>query len=105
MLGIAFYLFLQHSSNHIDRVEFKLRLLSRFNRLLGALNQGVSRHFCNVPKALLQIAKSQRAKKWSLLQVNRTFFDHRSLEHEVGSLEAVVSKLIKNWDSWHTSKL
>lgn len=29
--------------------------------------------------------------------VNRTFFDQRSLEHEVGSLEAVVSKLIKNW--------
>ena len=33
-------------------------------------------------------------------EVNRTFFDHRSLEHEVGSLEAVVSKLIKNWDPW-----
>ena len=33
-------------------------------------------------------------------KVNRTYFDHRSLEHEVGSLEAVVSKLIKNWDAW-----
>lgn len=35
-----------------------------------------------------------------MTKVNRTFFDHRSLEHEVGSLEAVVSKLIKNWDPW-----
>ena len=36
----------------------------------------------------------------AVCQVNRTYFDHRSLEHEVGSLEAVISKLIKNWDSW-----
>lgn len=36
----------------------------------------------------------------AFIEVNRTFFDHRSLEHEVGSMEAVVSKLIKNWDPW-----
>ncbi|CAJ1398245.1 unnamed protein product [Effrenium voratum] len=42
-------------------------------------------------------AASWRSGRPDFLQVNRTFFEHRSLEHEVGSLEAVVSKLIKNW--------
>ena len=32
------------------------------------------------------------------------FFENRSLEHEVGSLEAVVSKLIKNWEPWPSPK-
>ena len=41
--------------------------------------------------------EGSRFKPLLASQVNRTFFEHRSLEHEVGSLEAVVSKLIKNW--------
>mmetsp|Transcript_19185 Transcript_19185/g.44649 ORF Transcript_19185/g.44649 Transcript_19185/m.44649 type:complete len:179 (+) Transcript_19185:71-607(+) len=51
----------------------------------------VIRDYVPHPKA------SWRAGQPDYMIVNRTFFEHRSLEHEVGSLEAVVSKLIKNW--------
>lgn len=51
----------------------------------------VIRDYVPDPKA------SWRSGKPDYLIVNRTFFEYRSLEHEVGSLEAIVSKLIKNW--------
>eukprot|EP00931_Biecheleriopsis_adriatica_P018232 TRINITY_DN12837_c1_g1_i1.p1 TRINITY_DN12837_c1_g1~~TRINITY_DN12837_c1_g1_i1.p1 ORF type:complete len:290 (+),score=73.74 TRINITY_DN12837_c1_g1_i1:90-872(+) len=31
-------------------------------------------------------------------RVNKTYFDHRSLQHKEGSLEAVVTKIVKNWE-------
>lgn len=39
--------------------------------------------------------------------VNKAYFEHRSKRHAAGSLEAVVEKLVKNWEveSHHISDI
>eukprot|EP00931_Biecheleriopsis_adriatica_P001819 TRINITY_DN10228_c0_g4_i1.p1 TRINITY_DN10228_c0_g4~~TRINITY_DN10228_c0_g4_i1.p1 ORF type:complete len:281 (+),score=35.57 TRINITY_DN10228_c0_g4_i1:53-844(+) len=39
-----------------------------------------------------------RFGKPNYARVNKTYFEHRTIEHESGSLEAVVSKIVKNWE-------
>eukprot|EP00440_Ansanella_granifera_P043359 gb/GFBE01047000.1/.p1 GENE.gb/GFBE01047000.1/~~gb/GFBE01047000.1/.p1 ORF type:complete len:262 (+),score=90.24 gb/GFBE01047000.1/:1-786(+) len=39
-----------------------------------------------------------RFGKPNYARVNKTYFQHRSMMHQEGSLEAVVSKLVKNWE-------
>jgi len=39
-----------------------------------------------------------RFGKPNYARVNKTYFDHRSKKHPEGSLESVVSKIVKNWE-------
>ena len=93
-------------SHRVDNTKFFIVLQhQRFSFLLiskiSTCDFSIVRSICRPPK-LAPLGPL------GLSQVNRTFFDHRSLEHEVGSLESVVSKLIKNWvprPSWEGPSL